>query len=120
MSSGPWHDERRRPGFLPDGRRRWMALAAVIVVGIAARAAVPHLGPSLLGALVVGIGLTGVWLAARLDKRRLNDQRYTRGPGWFIGLAISKLPLPVARAAWLALGLAIIALGVAEIVSQGR
>lgn len=94
-----------------------MAIIVAVVVLIIVNAALNRVHSNVvLGGIVVLISLTGFYTAARLDRTRLAQERYTRGPGWFIGLAISKLPLGVARVVWLILSTAILALGVVAIV----
>ena len=117
VARGLWRDEQRRPGPLPQGRRGPIALVAAIIVWIVVNAALNHVHSNVvLGGIVVLISLTGFYTAVRLDRTRLAKQRYTRGPGWFIGLTISKLPLGAARLAWLLLSTGILALGVVAIV----
>ncbi len=117
MSGGIWRDERARPGPWPQGRRRPVAILAVVVVGILVRIALGHVHSHIvLGAVVIAISLTGFYTTLRLNSRRLEEQRYTRGPGWLIGLTISKLPLSAARLVWLLLSLAILALGMLELL----
>jgi hypothetical protein len=69
-----------------------------------------------LGSFVLLIGLGGIYTVARLNEQRLDDMRYTLGPGWFIGLLVSKTSVPVARAIWTLMSLAICALGIVSIV----
>lgn len=117
VSGGVWKDERSRPGPWPQGRRRPLAIVAAIIAVVVVRIAFAHLHSHIvLGAIVVLISLTGFYTTVRLNRQRLEQQRYTRGPGWFIGLTISKLPLTVARVAWLLLSLAILALGIFGII----
>jgi hypothetical protein len=52
----------------------------------------------------------------RLNQQRVDEQRYLRGPGWWIGVLISKTSVPVARAVWGAMSVGICALGIASIV----
>lgn len=69
-----------------------------------------------LGVFVVLIGLSGIYTIVTLDRRRLDDFRYMRGPGFMIGLLVSKTSVQVARCIWSLMCLAICALGVANIV----
>jgi hypothetical protein len=87
-----------------------------VVAAIAAKLALGHLhSRALLGGLVILISLCGFYTTLRLNQTRLDRQRYTRGPGWILGLTISKLPLGAARLVWLVISLGILALGIAEI-----
>jgi hypothetical protein len=116
MTTGPWKDEQRRPGPWPQGRRAPLAIAAAVVAAILVRVTLGHVhSRALLGGLVIVIALGGFYTALTLNQTRLEKQRYTRGPGWLIGVTISKLPLGVARMVWLAISLGILALGIAEI-----
>lgn len=117
MANGLWKDQQSRPGPWPQGRRRPLAILAAVVAGVIVDVALHHVhSNTVLGGIVVLIALGGFYSAARLNPARLEQQRYTRGPGWFIGLAISKLPLPLARMAWIALSTGILVLGVVAIV----
>lgn len=114
---GIWKDERRSPGPWPQGRRKPLAIVAAIVAALLARVLVRRVfDQTALGVLVILIGLTSFWVAARLDRGRLDRERYGRGPGWWISLLISKTSVPVARGIYVAMGLGICALGVAELV----
>jgi hypothetical protein len=109
-----WQDEKRSPGPLPQGNR--VALAVRLVVAAALVLAISQIHSHVaLGLFVVLIGLSGLYTVARLNRRRLDDMRYTRGPGWLIGLLVSKTSVPVARAIWTLMSLAICALGIANI-----
>jgi hypothetical protein len=109
-----WQDQRRSPGPLPQGRPLALALrtAAAVVLVLAIDRVHDHV---VLGSLVLLIGLGGVYTVARLNQQRLDDMRFTRGPGWFIGLLVSKTSVPVARAIWMVMSLAICALGIVSI-----
>jgi hypothetical protein len=117
MAHGIWKDEQRGPGPWPQGRRRPLAIVAAVIAFVVADLALHRIHSNVvLGGIVVLISLTGFYTAARLDRTRLEQQRYTRGPGWLIGLTISRLPLGIARIVWLALSTGILALGVVAIV----
>lgn len=117
MAQGPWRDEQRWPGPWPQGRRGPIAIVVAVVVLIIVNATLNRVHSNVvLGGIVVLISLTGFYTTARLDRARLAQQRYTRGPGWFIGLTVSKLPLGAARVVWLILSTGILALGVVAIV----
>jgi hypothetical protein len=111
---GPWKDERRGPGYFPQGRRRPYAVIAIAGVGLLANFLVRHVLTRVeLAAFVILIGLGSFWAAAKMNEKRLEDERYARGPGWFIGWLISKTSVPVARAFYVILGIGICALGIA-------
>ncbi len=114
---GLWKDEKRSPGYLPQGRRAPLALlAVVVVVGVLARLLVHNVGLTVLSVFVILIGLSAFWAALRMNEQRLEDERYTRGPGWLIGLLISKTNVPVARGIYVLMGVGICALGFAGLV----
>ena len=114
---GLWKDEKTRPGPWPQGKRAPLAIITVIVVVILMRVLLPQLrGTPVLGIFIVVIALGGFYTAARLDPERLQQQRYSRGPGWILGLAVSKMPLGVARSVWVLMSCAILALGVLALV----
>jgi hypothetical protein len=93
-----------------------LAIFVVVVVGLAVRIALRHAHSHvLLGVLVILFACCGFYTTLRLDQNRLEKQRYTRGPGWILGVTISKLPLGAARLVWLAISIAILALGIAEL-----
>jgi hypothetical protein len=116
---GLWKDERRSPGYLPQGRLRPLALIAVAVVGLLSRLLVRHvLTRTELCIFVIAIGLSSFWVAARMNKKRLAEERYTRGPGWWLGWLISKTSVPVARTIHIVMGIGICALGLLVLVSR--
>ncbi|MGA9285251.1 MAG: hypothetical protein WBV85_07395 [Solirubrobacteraceae bacterium] len=87
------------------------------MLAIAAGAAVGEIHNHVaLGIFVLLIGLGALWVAARMDQGRLQDERYSRGPGWWLGLLISKTNVPVARGIYILMGLGICALGILSIV----
>lgn len=108
-----WQDEKRTPGPWPQ--TRW---APIVVVGaIAAGAAVGAIHNHIaLGLFVVLIGLGSFWTASRMNQQRLEGERYTRGPGWWLGWLISKTSVPVARSAYIVMGIGICLLGIVCIV----
>jgi hypothetical protein len=111
-------DEQTRPGPLPQTRRP-LALVGLLVLALIAGAAIDHVHSQVvLGSIVILISFTGFYTAARLTPARLQQQRYTRGPGWYLGVLIAKLPLFAARAVWLLISLGILALGVVSIASS--
>jgi uncharacterized membrane protein YhaH (DUF805 family) len=115
---GLWKDERRSPGYLPQGRRKPFAILALIVVGLLARFVIRDLMTRTeLALFVILIGLSSFWVAAKMDQRRLEDERYSRGPGWFIGWLISKTSVPFARGFYILLGVAIWLLGVVALLT---
>jgi hypothetical protein len=65
---------------------------------------------------VLLIGLGGVYTTVRLNQRRVDEQRYMRGAGWWIGVLVSKTSVPVASAIWGAMSAGICALGIASLV----
>jgi hypothetical protein len=114
-----WSDQKRSPGPLPQGNR--LALALRVVAAVIAVLLIDQIhNHVVIGAFVLLIGLSGFYTVARLNQGRLNAMRYTRGPGWMIGLLVSKTSLPVARAIWLAMSLGICALGILSIVLLGH
>ena len=113
--SGFWGDEKRRPGPLPQGRPPALAIRLVIAaVGVLLIGKVHN--HIVLGLLVLLIGLGGVYTTVRLNQQRVDEQRYLRGPGWWIGVLISKTSVPVARVIWGAISAGICALGIASLV----
>jgi hypothetical protein len=110
--AGQWKDERRSPGYLPQGRRAPLALLAVIAVGVIFRV-VGHIPVAILSPLVFLIGLSAFWVAARMNEQRLHEERYTRGPGWWIGWLISKTSVGFARGFHIVLGILICLLAIA-------
>jgi hypothetical protein len=109
-----WQDQKRSPGPLPQGNRR--ALAIRLLVAAALLVAINSIHSRVaLGSFVVLIGLGGLYTVARLNQRRLDEMRYMRGPGWWIGVLVSKTSVPVARASWTVMSLAICALGIADL-----
>jgi hypothetical protein len=69
-----------------------------------------------IGSFVVLIGLGSFWAASRMNQQRLADERYTRGPGWWLGWLISKTNVSIARGIYIVMGIGICALGVLGIV----
>ena len=113
---GLWKDERRSPGYWPQGRRKPIAIVALAIVALGARFVIGVLTTTELGAFVVLIGLSSFWVAIKMDQKRLEDERYSRGPGWMIGWLISKTSVPFARGFYIVLGIGICALGAFAIV----
>lgn len=113
--SGFWGDEKQRIGPLPQGRPLALAIRlAVAAVGVVLIGKVHnHIA---LGIFVLLIGLGGVYTTVRLNRQRVDEQRYLRGPGWWIGVLISKTSVHVARIIWGAMSVGICALGIASIV----
>ncbi len=102
-------DEKRSPGPWPQ--TRWAPI--VIVVALAGGAAVGEIHNHIaLGLFVLLIGLGSFWSAARMNQQRLESERYTRGPGWWLGWLISKTSVPFARGFYIVLGIGICALGI--------
>ncbi len=115
--TGIWKDEKRSPGYLPQGRRAPFALLALIVIDVLWRAFGRHHIPAVvLSPLVILIGLSSFWTASRMNEQRLQDERYTRGPGWFIGWLISKTSVGFARGFYVVLGVLICLLGLAALL----
>jgi hypothetical protein len=89
----------------------------VIALGILWRVVLRHnLPKAALGVFVIPIGLSAFWVAARMNNARLAEQRNTRGPGWWMGWLISKTSVGFARGFYIALGIGICALGLAELL----
>jgi hypothetical protein len=55
-----------------------------------------------------------------MNEQRLHEERYTRGPGWWIGWLISKTSVGFARGFHIVLGVGICALGVAGLAISLR
>jgi hypothetical protein len=113
--SGLWRDEKRSPGPWPQGRRAPLAIVAVVVALVAFDQL--H-NRTVIGVFVVCIGLGAFYCAVRLDPGRHREERYTRGPGWWLGVAMSKLSLGVTRVVWVLMGIGICALGVLELAGS--
>jgi hypothetical protein len=113
---GLWKDEKRSPGYLPQGRRAPLALLALVALWLLSRLFLHDLGRTLLAAFVILIGLSAFWVAWRMNSQRLAEERYTRGPGWILGLLISKTSVPVARGIHVLMGIGICALGVVVLI----
>ena len=114
---GVWKDQRRSPGYLPQGRRAPFALLALVAFTIAWRVFVRHHIPAaVLSPLVILIGLSSFWVAARMNEQRLRAERYTRGPGWWLGWLISRTSVGFARAFHIVLGILICLLGIAVLL----
>jgi hypothetical protein len=111
--AGPWKDERRSPGYLPQGRRAPFALLAVVAIDVVFRLMRHHIPAAVLSPLVILIGLSGFWTASRMNEQRLREQRYSRGPGWWIGWLISKTSVRFARGFYVVLSVLICLLGIA-------
>ncbi len=110
---GVWKDQRRSPGYLPQGRRAPFALLAIVAFTILWRVFGRHHIPvAVLSPLVILIGLSSFWAAARMNEQRLQDERYTRGPGWWLGWLISKTSVGFARMFYVVLGILICLLGI--------
>jgi len=117
QGSGVWKDQRRSPGYLPQGRRAPFALLAIVAFTIVWRVFVRHHIPvAVLSPLVILIGLSSFWAAARMNEQRLQDERYTRGPGWWLGWLISKTSVGFARGFYVVLGILICLLGIAVLL----
>lgn len=117
QGSGVWKDQRRSPGYLPQGRRAPFALLAIVAFAIVWRVFVRHHIPvEVLSPLVILIGLSSFWAAARMNEQRLQDERYTRGPGWWLGWLISKTSVSFARGFYVVLGILICLLGIAVLL----
>jgi hypothetical protein len=107
--SNLWRDEKRSPGPWPQGKRAPLAIIATVLAVLAVRQLHDR---TVLGVLVIVIGLGGFYAAARLNPERHANERYTRGTGWWLGVLMSKLPLSITRVLWVLMGLGICALGV--------
>ena len=117
QGSGVWKAQRRSPGYLPQGRRAPFALLAIVAFTIVWRVFVRHHIPvAVLSPLVILIGLSSFWAAARMNEQRLQDERYTRGPGWWLGWLISKTSVGFARGFYVVLGILICLLGIAVLL----
>jgi hypothetical protein len=117
QGSGVWKDQRRSPGYLPQGRRAPFALLVIVAFAIVWRVFVRHHIPvAVLSPLVILIGLSSFWAAARMNEQRLQDERYTRGPGWWLGWLISKTSVGFARGFYVVLGILICLLGIAVLL----
>jgi hypothetical protein len=79
-----------------------------------------HIPKTALGIFVILVGLSGFYVAAKMDHKRLADERYMRGPGWWLGWLISKTSVGFARCFHIVLGIGICALGVAELLFTGH
>jgi hypothetical protein len=112
-----WKDHRRSPGYLPQGRRAPFALLAIVAFTIVWRVFMRHDIPiAVLSPLVILIGLSSFWVAARMNEQRLQEERYTRGPGWWLGWLISKTSVGFARGFYVVLGILICLLGIAVLL----
>jgi hypothetical protein len=117
QGGGVWKDERRSPGYLPQGRRAPLALVAVVAFTILWHVLLRrHIPVAVLSPLVILIGLSSFWAAARMNKLRLQEERYARGPGWWLGWLISKTSVGFARVFYIVLGILICLLGVAVLL----
>jgi hypothetical protein len=116
--TGLWKDEKRSPGYFPQGRRAPLATVALIVVAGLSRLFVRHLSMYVISPLVIVVGLGSFWVAARMNEQRLQEERYSRGPGWWIGWLISKTSVGFARGFYVVLGVLICLLGVAALVAH--
>jgi uncharacterized membrane protein YfcA len=118
---GIWKDEKRSPGYLPQGRRRPLALLAVVAFGVLWRVFLHHHIPkTALGVFVILVGLGSFYGAAKMNQKRLAEERYVRGPGWWLGWLISKTSVGFARGFYIALGIGICGLGLAELLFTGH
>jgi hypothetical protein len=109
-----WQDEKRSPGPWPQ--TRWAPIIVVLALGAAAAVGEIHSHVA-LGIFVLLIGLGAFWAAARMDQHRLQNERYTRGPGWWLGWLISKTNIPIARGIYILMGIGICTLGILSIAS---
>lgn len=114
-----WQDRKRSPGPFPQGSTLGLAIRLIVAAALVLLIRQVH-NHIALGAFVLLIGLSGFYTVVRLNPQRLNDMRYTRGPGWMIGLMVSKTSLPIARTIWILMSLAICALGITEIALLGH
>jgi hypothetical protein len=115
--SGVWKDERRSPGYLPQGRRAPYALAAIVAFTVLWRVFLArHIPVAVLSPLVILIGLSSFWVAARMDEQRLQQERYARGPGWWLGWLVSRTSVSFARGFYVVLGILICLLGLAALL----
>jgi uncharacterized membrane protein YhaH (DUF805 family) len=103
-----WQDEKRRPGPLPQTRWLPLVLVLLVVVGLA----VKQVHGVLLAIFVILIGLGSFYAAAQMNIHRLEDERYSRGPGWWLGVLLSKTSVGFARSFYVVLGIGICALGI--------
>jgi hypothetical protein len=118
---GIWKDEKRSPGYLPQGRRRPLAILALFAFWVLWRVfAQHHIPKTALGIFVILIGLGSFYGAAKMNQKRLGEERYTRGPGWWLGWLISKTSVGFARAFYIVLGIGICALGIVELLLTGH
>jgi xanthine/uracil permease len=116
---GPWKDERRSPGYLPQGKRRPLALVALLAFYFLwSTFARHHIPKTVLGVFVIVIGLSSFWVAARMNQKRLAEERYVRGPGWWVGWLVSKTSVGFARGFHIALGIGICLLGIAALLTH--
>jgi hypothetical protein len=82
---GKTKNAARARGRKRNGRR------FVVAVALAVAAAVGEIHNHVaIGIFVLLIWLSAFWVAARMNQHRLRNERYSRGPGLWLGLLISK------------------------------
>ncbi len=108
-----WRDRQERPGPLPNSPLAPVTLVVAVAAGLAAGALVHG---ALAAIVVIGVGLCGFWVAARLTPERHRKLRYTRGPGWYVGPWLAERSLRTARVLYALMGAFFVALGVAALV----
>jgi uncharacterized membrane protein YhaH (DUF805 family) len=116
--TGLWKDEKRSPGYFPQGRRAPLATVALLAAAGLSRLFVRHLSMYVISPFVILVGLGSFWVAARMNEQRLHEERYSRGPGWWIGWLISKTSVGFARGFYVVLGVLICLLGLAALVAH--
>ncbi len=106
------------PGPLPQRLewRGWKTVAGLAYAALLVAAVLSH-NRDALGAAVVLVGVFGgIWALTRDNDELHEGLRYTRGPGWLLGWGMSKIPGSAARLVYTLMCLAIVALGVLELV----
>jgi hypothetical protein len=109
-----WQDEKRSPGPFPQSRYAPL----VILLAVVATALVRPLRGVPLAIIVIAIGLGSFYAAARMDRTRLENERYARGPGWWMGFLLSKTSVGVARVFYVLLGIGICTLGIVVLAAH--
>lgn len=72
-----------------------------------------------LAGTIIAMGLISLVSAITRDEATLHQRlRHTRGPGWWIGWLISKVPGVGAKVLWSLLSLGIVAFGIAELAAR--